>query len=206
MNLKYSLSGQLLVASSAVINPFYTRGVCLVVHQDDKTTAGVMLNRPMRPDPEALQKLLGVKQGSDEDASDPVPAIAFDSNGLESSWSNLHFGGPLAGPVVAVHQDQQLADTETAAGVYVSAQRENLEQVIQTSQSDYRLIVGHLQWQSEQVFREIDAGVWHQIPAFAEVVFSDAQDMWPNVIRRATSNSLARWLDVPDMMHAGAYN
>ena len=54
-----SFTGNLLVASSLVTDPIYAGGVCLVVHQDDTNVIGVMLNRPMKPTPEALVAMLG---------------------------------------------------------------------------------------------------------------------------------------------------
>ena len=208
-----SLTGQLLVASSLVTQPISAGGVCLVVHQDDENVIGVMLNRPMKPNPAELLALL---QQNGEDlpepsASDGEIAARFPndmdtSSSADSPLGLLHFGGPMSGPVVALHQDQQQAEAETGEGIYVAAQKHHLENLVREKHATFRLFVGHLGWKHEQLEHEIAAGVWHQVPATRQTVFSPYQDMWPRVIRRATSNSMAKWLGIPDVIGAGELN
>ena len=225
-----SLTGHLLVASSLVTDPTYTGGVCLIMHQDEEHTIGVMLNRPLRPTPDAIKAVFGdqptlpnrlgpLHRTSDSDsptvtdATDPerpqapeevkVPGTGADQM---SPWRMIHFGGPLSGPVLAIHQGSQFAEAETGNGIYLAAQKQHLENLFRQESIPYRLIVGHLGWQTEQVENEIDAGIWHVLPATVESVFSPAADMWPQLIRRATSNSLAKWIGVPDHVRACELN
>ncbi len=195
------LAGNLLVASSTVSDPVYAHGVCLVVHHQDDSIIGVMLNRPLQPDPAALLKLLGKSPPSSErfakKTSEPP---------LASPLGAVHFGGPLSGPVVAIHQISQYAEAETGQGIYVAAQKHNLESLVLQQPSPYRLIVGHLGWKTEQLQSELDAGVWHMLPATAEVVFSGAEEMWPGLIRRATTRSMARWIGMADVIGSGELN
>ncbi|MCG8652903.1 MAG: YqgE/AlgH family protein, partial [Pirellulales bacterium] len=65
------LTGNLLIASTLAEDPVYSRGVCLIVHQDERQVIGVMLNRPMQPDPGAFMELL--KSSETEDRL-PSPA------------------------------------------------------------------------------------------------------------------------------------
>lgn len=224
-----SLTGQLLVASSLVTEPMYAAGVCLVVHQDDENVIGVMLNRPMKPTPEMLLELLNQNSQSDveenvENGSEgsethsnrlPAPLRAAPSPGSqslhesplhESPLGMLHFGGPHSGPVVAIHQDQRQAEAETGEGIYVAAQKHHLENLFRDPKSPYRLIVGHLAWKPEQIEHELAAGVWHQVPATLQTVFSSHEEMWPSIIRRATSNSMSKWLGIPDAKGIGELN
>jgi putative transcriptional regulator len=155
----------------------------------------------------------GSETESDEDTpiySESGLSVVPSGEGKEvaaaSPWRMIHFGGPHSGPVVAIHQESELAEAETGAGIYVAAQKQHLENLVRSDQVPYRLIVGHLGWRSENLAAEIDAGVWHVIPASAEAVFSPAGEMWPGLIRRATSNSLAKWIGVPDNDRAGELN
>lgn len=227
--MTYSLSGHLLVASSTVSDPIYAGGVCLVMHQDENHTIGVMLNRPLQPTPDALAALLGAKgprpnrissedlsaandapqelpatQTGDSPSSDE-PAV-LGGGGKLSPWRMIHFGGPLSGPVLAIHQESQFAEAETGSGIYVAAQKQHLENLLRQETVPYRLIVGHLGWQSQQIEDEIDSGYWHVVPATVEMVFSPAGEMWPRLIRRATSRSLAKWIGVPDHIDACELN
>lgn len=222
--MTYSLTGNLLVASSLVTDPIYAGGVCLVMHQDEEQTVGVMLNRPLQPTPEALLALFGGQSpGSNrlaalaEQADDEAGEWSHsnESEGSETShehvgevspWRMIHFGGPLSGPVVAIHQISQFAEAETGSGIYVAAQKQSLENLLRQQSAPYRLIVGHLGWQTDHLQEEIDAGVWHVVPATADLVFSPAQQMWPQLIRRATSSSLAKWIGVPDHIRAYELN
>lgn len=233
MNMTPVLSGHLLVASSLVTDPIYAGGVCLVMHQDETQTIGVMLNRPLRPTPEALLAMFGVKpsrpsrlqsydpETADSDGGDSASPDAMQKDtdagamtvpgvpnegGAISPWRMIHFGGPLSGPVVAIHPESELAEAETGAGIYVAAQKQHLENLVRQNSVPYRLIVGHLGWKTEHLEFEIASGLWHVVPATVEAVFAPAGEMWPHLVRRATSNSLAKWIGVPDNPRAFELN
>jgi len=209
-----SFTGNLLVASSLVTDPVYAGGVCLVVHEDETNVIGVMLNRPMKPTPEALVAMLGEQNKPAEgnrltalgETPESEPPASTSSLDQPIPWGMLHFGGPLSGPVVAIHQNSQYAEAETGDGIYVAAQKQHLEDLVRRRPGPYRLIVGHLGWESGQLEAEIEAGIWHVLPATTDAVFSAANEMWPRLIRRATSNSMARWLGIPDLVAAGELN
>jgi putative transcriptional regulator len=120
--------------------------------------------------------------------------------------SLIHFGGPLSGPVLAIHGNMALAEAQTGAGIYVAAQKEHLEQLVREKPGNYRLIIGHAAWASGQLDKEIEAGVWHVLPATAEMVFGVDADLWPLLIRRATGSTLARLVGAPDNPIATALN
>ncbi|WP_339939393.1 YqgE/AlgH family protein [Novipirellula rosea] len=215
-----SLTGNLLVASSLATDPILSRGVCLLVHDDQESVIGVMLNRPMHPNPQALMAMLGEQMASqtpDEDTAEPEKLeeeskSRLPGNGQGQSLSQpstpptpyspvgmVHFGGPLSGPVVAIHQLSEYAEAETGHGIYVAAQKQHLEGLVNKQPGPYRLIIGHLGWETERLNAEVEAGLWHIVPATADVVFENADEMWPRLIRRATSRSVARWIGIPDM-------
>ena len=237
------LVGKLLIASSTIDDPIYSRGVCLVVHEDEGRTIGVMLNRPMQPSPETLLKMMGhggdqpdrevhdesgetdeprSEQSHDDFERDTnldqpstvnrleaaVPSAEDEKMVMEASGSLglVHFGGPLSGPVVAVHGSSDLAEAETGQGIYVAAQKQNLEDLVREKPTPYRLIVGHLGWEADQLAGEIDAGYWHLVPATADVVFDNDVDMWARLVRRATAHSVARWIGTADVPGAHQLN
>jgi putative transcriptional regulator len=90
--------------------------------------------------------------------------------------------------------------------VYVAAQRDLLEGLVKHRPGPFRLIVGHLGWSREQLQLERHAGYWHLIDATDEAVFTGDQELWPSLIRRATTASLAHWLGIPDVPHAAEVN
>jgi putative transcriptional regulator len=186
------LTGKLLVAASTSDDPIYSRGVCLVVHHDLSGAIGVMLNRPMQPDAAALMQLIGQEEDEGNRIAQAVPPT-----GSAPALGAVHFGGPLSGPVVAIHPLSQYGEAETGHGIYVAAQKEHLEQLVRQQPCPYRLIVGHLGWDADALQEELDAGLWHVIPATVDVVFCNAAQMWPGLIRAATSRSLAKWIGLP---------
>lgn len=228
--------GNLLVASSVVSDPVFAGSVGLIVHQDDENVIGVILNRPLQPAPEAFLSMLKDAESpsepsprfspSDGSSSDGSPSEVQESDvddsvaegieltppqpvptpGAPGGGGSVHFGGPVSGPVVALHQSSRCAEAEMAQGLYVAAQRDHLERLVRDSSAPYRLIVGHLRWSAEQLEDEIERGLWHPLPADADAVFLRSQEMWPRLIRRATSASLARWIQTPDVAGAGELN
>jgi len=110
----------------------------------------------------------------------------------------VHFGGPLSGPVVAVHGTRSLAEAEAGQGVFMAAQREHLEQLIKNGDNDFRLIIGHSAWTTDQLSQEFSAGYWHVLPATQETTMPVRVDLWPQLIRRATGASVASWVGARD--------
>jgi putative transcriptional regulator len=220
--MQASFTGNLLVASSSSTHPMYAGGVCLIVHQDDAQTIGVMLNRPMIPSPEALGALLGFSEptsGASEDVSPSESSLKVSRldqpdqppatppvHLIKIPMGQLHFGGPISGPVVALHRSSEHAEIEPVVGIYVAAQREHLEQLIKEHSEAFRLIVGHLRWTNLELAQEIEDGWWHVLPATVDNAFLPAHGMWPRLVRRATSRSLASWIGTPDVEMAGELN
>ncbi len=173
-----SLAGNLLVASTTLDSPMFAQSVCLVVHHDADGAIGLVLNRPLQPQPTELLTLL---------SSDTEPPQANFSG-------TVHFGGPLSGPVVALHASPALAESETLTGVYVAAQKSHLEQLLKQTQAPMRLIVGHAGWGAGQLEAEIENGDWHVALADTEIVFGHNEAMWSRLLRPACGLSIARWI------------
>lgn len=222
-----SLVGNLLVASTLVTDSVFTRGVCLMMHHDENGAIAVMLNRPIWPPPAELIKMIvgtenDSQDGPESSAGAPPASSASSTNRIQSlieaaptpaqtpappsPSSLIHFGGPLSGPVLAIHGNMALAEAQTGAGIYVAAQKEHLEQLVREKPGNYRLIIGHAAWASGQLDQEIEAGVWHVLPATAEMVLGVEADLWPLLIRRATGSTLARLVGAPDNPVATALN
>ncbi|PAY18919.1 transcriptional regulator [Rhodopirellula sp. SM50] len=122
------------------------------------------------------------------------------------SLGMIHFGGPLSGPVVAVHNSSEHAEAQAGKGIYVAAQRDMLETLVRQKPGPFRLIVGHLGWSIDQLRAEREAGFWHVIDATDEDVFAGDHELWPMVIRRATTRSVADWLGIKDTPFAAEVN
>lgn len=157
----YDLSGHLLVASPDWQHELFGRAVCLVVHHSAQGAIGVVLNRHLAlPTGELLQKLAGDK---------PVRRTAA-----------IHFGGPQAGPVVALHDRADLAEFTPAAGVYLAAQIQNLRQLVVSSDShtQVKIMIGQADWRPGELDSQFAEGKWLPLPVSPKLVFADDSEMW----------------------------
>lgn len=163
---RISLAGYLMVAAPGVQDPVFARSVCIIVENSAERTIGIMLNRPLAIDTTSLlEQLL-------EGAAKPQNAV-----------SHINFGGPQNGPVLAIHDNELLAEGGNSQGVYLSAQTETLRKIAQVTPDHCRLFIGHAVWQVSQLETEIVNGDWHVLPAIPELVFSDENSMWTKGIQ-----------------------
>ncbi|MCR9292439.1 MAG: YqgE/AlgH family protein [bacterium] len=162
-----SLSGCLLVAAPDWQNEVFQRTVCMVVHHGPQGAIGIVLNRGMQAESKALLQHLAGEQGHPR-------------SGL------LHFGGPHSGPVVALHNCNAFAEFESAEGVYVAAQIQNLRALISTPEEAcaVKIMVGQADWAAGQLDHEFQQGRWLPLPVTPELVFADDHRMWPQAMLR----------------------
>ncbi len=215
-----SYTGDLLVASTEMPGGIFDRAVALLLYQDQQSVVGVMLNRPIQPAAGSITQPGNASpprlpaNPTTEDGDDPAPGlmISVDQSdplaGQIMQTGVLHFGGPITGPLVAVHGLGDSDNPAAGAGIVVAAEREQLQELLRqhAGHPSLRLIVGHLGWSLEQLGAEIDGGIWHRLPATPEVLQSDDESMWPRLIRRATASSVARWIGAADHQAAQMLN
>jgi putative transcriptional regulator len=164
---KFALAGLLLVAAPQVEDELFGRTVCLVLEHKPEQSIAVVLNRPFALDVRPLWEQL--TQGLTKTAEPP---------------HHLNFGGPLSGPVVAIHDRESLAEGGNGNGIYLAAQVETLKKLALVPPTHYRLLVGHAAWKSGQLEQEIIEGIWYPIPASPDLVFVDDYDMWQESMRK----------------------
>ena len=98
-----SLQGQLLVASPYLEDPNFMRSVILLIQHSGEGTLGLVLNRPID---KTIQELW-------QDVEE-APC---------GNLQHVNLGGPVSGPLMAVHTEQPLGEIEIVPGVYFSAKR-----------------------------------------------------------------------------------
>ena len=162
-----NLAGFLLVAAPNQNGNQLAHTVCLIAHHSSKGAAGVVLNRGFR-----------------QDARDLWEEIA----GMEKEYQQdlLHVGGPDSGPVVALHNSPKYAECETGDGVFLAAQVQNLQALVQgqSRNSAIKIMVGQVVWQPGQLEEQFRAGQWAVLPITSKVVFADEATMWKTALRQ----------------------
>jgi putative transcriptional regulator len=152
------LTGQLLIASPHLMDPNFRQTVVLMVHGDQDGALGLILNRL-----------------SDSMVSDLWQAIFEEHCHTEQP---LHVGGPVSGPLMAVHTHEQLADTEIIPGLYFSTRKEFLQKIVSEDLQPFKLFLGHSGWGEGQLKREMEEGAWLTTPATVDTVFGEESQLW----------------------------
>lgn len=165
-----SLVGKLLVASPrADLPPVYQRAVILILQDSDEGVFGVVVNRQASPEMlMAWQKLAG-------------PTFAAEK---------IVAGGPVVGPVLALHCRADLAEMEVDGGLFVSAQKEVIERLsemeLEQEHDDYdcfKIVMGAVSWSGLKLRGEIENGCWFVVDGCADQVFSEPDMMWEGLVR-----------------------
>ena len=163
------LSGQLLLATPALLDPNFHRAVILVLDHGEHGAMGIILNRPLEVRVDAV---LPAWQPYVTD-----PAVLFQGGpvGLDSALGLVALPGDRPEPAGVRRIDGSLAlvdlDTEP-------------ESVVRQL-SGIRVFAGYAGWGSEQLEREIREGSWYVVPAEPRDPFTaEPSLLWRQVLRR----------------------
>lgn len=169
-----SLEGHLLLASPGLVDPNFVHTVVLMIEHGENGALGVVLNRPTSKTISELWHQVG-----EESCESPQP---------------VHLGGPVSGPIMAVHTQQDLAEMEIVSGLFFAAKKQNLDQLVR-QEGQFKLFIGHAGWGPGQLENEIEQGGWRIVPARVQDVFDPGDDLWERLLRRANGAVL------PEMLH-----
>lgn len=167
-----SFTGCLLAADPRWNDPLFKQSVCLVVHHGSEGAVGVMLNRTLPIDAQALLKQFGAKDGGVEQSS-------------SQSRPQLFLGGTQAGPVVAMHQRKDLAEYTSAEGVYFAAHVDSLKQLVHDSNTLCRIFIGQAVWEQGLLEQQFSQGCWLPLEMNSRVAFETPDRMWVAALRQA---------------------
>jgi len=173
-----SLAGQLLVASPRLPDENFSRSVVLIIHHDEHGALGVVLNRPADSTGREVWESL-----SDDpcDSDEPV-----------------HIGGPVSGPLMALHTNEECAESEVLPGVFFATHRDRLNRIVQEPEFLFRIYNGYSGWASGQLESELKFGGWMLLPASFDYVFGDTDRMWQKAAQEIGEQIISPLLnDVP---------
>jgi len=174
-----SLKGHFLVASPHLLDPNFARTVVLMIHHSEDGAFGVVINRPADKT---------IRQVWERATERPC-----------SVERPINVGGPVSGPLIAVHTDATAAEMQVIPGLYFSAQREHLERLVERNDHQFRLFVGHSGWGKGQLERELDQGAWFTTPATIEDVFDDEAGLWRKIANRIGERLLCSALNLSSL-------
>lgn len=173
-----SLQGQLLIAAPDLMDPNFFQKVVLLIQHNSEGAFGIVLNGPTARTIREVWEEVG---GSPAECDDPV-----------------NLGGPVQGPLMAIHTQEYLADAELLPGVFFSMEKTKLEQLVSEDVQPFRVFAGCAGWAKGQLEAELEEGAWLTLPAKADYVFFMGDDLWAAVMEQLGGKNL---LDVLQVRH-----
>jgi putative transcriptional regulator len=169
-----NLTGHFLVASRYLRDPNFARSVVLMIQHTEEGAMGVVINRPSDKSVREVWDLIG---------NDPCEREDF-----------IFVGGPVPGPLIALHSVEAFSEREVLSGMYVATHRDSIDMLVRRSDS-LRLYSGHSGWGAGQLEGELEAGGWLYTRANVEDVFADHEKIWKTVTERIGLEIMAPELD-----------
>jgi putative transcriptional regulator len=177
-----SLQGQLLLASSKLLDPNFVHTVILMVQHSEEGALGLILNRPLETT---------IKQVCEQ------PPLELPCT-LDSP---LYKGGPCDGPLMVLHNHEIGGQIEIVPDVHFTTDRSQIEPLLTSEGADVKCFVGYAGWEAGQLENEMETGSWLTLPADKGQIFQDDGDddgLWSKLMAKVT---LGRWIDpsqIPD--------
>ena len=175
-----SLQGHFLVAAAHQLDPNFARTVILVVEHSDDGAFGVIVNCP-KEERGRHRRHRSIRR--------------------LSAAARFSFGGPVTGPLMAVHRNAFLGERQLLPGVFFSGKEKNVLTLMRQAEQPLKVFAGYAGWGAAQLELEVEQGIWRAAPATAEQVFSGSDDLWAQVSRQASRLQLRIMLNlkhIPD--------
>jgi putative transcriptional regulator len=102
----------------------------------------------------------------------------------------VFLGGPVEGPLVAVHTQASCSQTEVLPGLFMATRKDYLNRIVRGG-SRFRVFCGYAGWGPGQVENELEAGGWLVHAATIDQVFQEVDGMWKCVTGRIGLEILA---------------
>ena len=175
-----SLKGHVLVASPKLVDPNFHRTVILLIEHNEEAAAGVVLNRPT----EAMIA----------EVSEQVLELAVD-------WEKpIYLGGPVPGPLIALHDLEGLADRQIIEGLYSAIDPDKIRELIQRRAEPSLFIANYAGWGAGQLEMELIQESWLYTPAALEPNLLEGDPaLWETLLKRINAAQLAEILGIEEM-------
>jgi putative transcriptional regulator len=161
--------GKLLVASRELADPNFAETVILLVHCDDESVVGLMLNRRTElPISRVFAQLKAAK-----DLSDPV-----------------YLGGPVETPTVFAlldATDKPETAEQVFGGVYWISTKLALEKAVTSRPKPgvFHVYLGYAGWTTDQLRNEVRLGGWFIFQGDKQTVFNaNPESLWRQMIKK----------------------
>jgi len=175
-----SYQGQILLASSRLVDPNFSRAIVLMISHSEEGSLGLVLNRRLE---------MTVKE-----ACEQVLETTCDIKDA------LHQGGPCEGPLMVLYtQTPSLTlEPEVIPGIQFTTDRERIETLLKAADLTAKFFVGYSGWGPGQLEAEIEVGSWIPAAASKEFIFDEKSDQWSRLMTASTLGQNIRPEQIPD--------
>jgi putative transcriptional regulator len=170
-----SLQGHFLVATAHQLDPNFAQAVILVAGHTERAAFGVIVNDP---------------SGKRGRLPRPEPVC------FPGTKARLFCGGPVTGPLMALHMKASLGERQLLPGVFFSRKERNVLRLMWRGERQCRIFTSYAGWGSGQLDYDVEQGLWRVVPATPEQIFSDAGDLWGQLSRQASGLQLRTMLNI----------
>jgi putative transcriptional regulator len=174
-----SLEGHLLIASKELRDPNFARTVVLMVRHNEEGALGLILNRPLDVRLRQIWEQVSSSSCARNDA--------------------IHLGGPCEGPLMALHEEPSLGETQVVGGLYFCTHQNYLEELAGDLERNVRFFAGFSGWAAGQLEGEMDQDSWLTLPAKAQHAFAEVVDLWDQVTREVAGKRILETLKIREV-------
>lgn len=155
-------TGKLLIAIPSLPDTNFYRTVVFLIEHSDDGAIGVVLNRPAKVRVDQLWDKL-------------APTLEVDRRDA------VFLGGPVQGPVLALHDNYALSERPVIDGVYMTMSGDKLNQLVMEPTGKLKAFTGYSGWAPGQLESEIERGGWLLANAQPGHIFDDCDELWKEV-------------------------
>lgn len=159
--------GRLLVAKRRMRDPRFAKSVILLIRYEDEGALGVIVNKP-----------------SDTKLAELLP----EAEELKDREDLVYVGGPVArdGMMLMLRsEDPPDEANHVFADIYVSPNRDVLDQLVAEDNRNFRTYIGYAGWDAGQLESEIERQDWHVLPSDPDMVFAEEPEaVWDTLIEQ----------------------
>ncbi len=182
-----SLAGKLLIAIPDLSDSNFFRTVVLLIEHSRDGAVGVVLNRPGNMPLKKLWSALAV--------------------GIQVKRRDcVHIGGPVQGPILALHDQVDGSDSQVIDGIYLTMSGDKLNHLVSDSNCKLKVFSGYSGWGPNQLESEIEGGGWLLHPAEPRHVFCDSAELWKDVCESVGNTVMFAGLSLNNVPHGADWN
>lgn len=176
-----SLAGSFLVASLDLRDPNFARTVVLLIRHTEEEAFGLIINR---------QTSVSVGEVWSKVSDTPC-----------HTKQHICLGGPVQGPLMAVHSRAELGEMEIGLGAYFCTDGSLLEKLVAEDSLDCRYFLGYAGWGPGQLENEMSDGSWHVSSASSELIFAADDELWETLLKHCLGQELIVTLGIKHVPH-----